>query len=66
MAVTKDYGARNYGARDIIIESMGVVAGILTAAFVLLVFAGALDFGGGIAVKVNQQTVQSPANPAGE
>jgi hypothetical protein len=33
---------------------------------VLLFFAGALDFGRGIAVKVNQQTVQSPANPAGE
>ena len=66
MTVTKDYGARNYGARDMIIESLGVIAGILTVAFVLLFFAGALDFGRGIAVKVNQQTVQSPANPAGE
>jgi len=61
MAVTKNYGARNYGARDLIIESMGLIAGILTAAFVLLVFAGAPDLGRGITVKVNQPTVQTPS-----
>jgi hypothetical protein len=36
MAVTKNYVARNYRARDIIIESMGLIAGILVAAFVWL------------------------------
>lgn len=64
MAVRKNYGARNYGARDLIIESMGLIAGILTAAFVLLVFAGALDFDRGITVKVNQPTVQTPSGAA--
>ena len=43
---------------------MGVIAGILTAAFVLLVFAGALDFDRGITVKVNQPTVQTPSGAA--
>jgi len=65
MAVTKNYDARNYGARDLIIEGMGLIAGILTATFVLLVFAGALDFGRGVTVKVNQPTVQSPG-PVGK
>jgi hypothetical protein len=64
MAVTKDYGARNYGARDLIVESMGLTAGILTAVFVLLVFAGALDPGRGISVTVNQPTVQTPSGAA--
>jgi hypothetical protein len=63
MAVTKSYVARNYGARDIILESVGLIAGILVVAFVLLFFAGALDFGRDISVTVNQ-AVQSPAHIA--
>lgn len=66
MAVTKNYGARNYGARDLIVESMGLIAGILIVAFVLLFLAGALDFGRDITVKVNQPTVQNPADSAGK
>lgn len=66
MAVTKNYGARNYGARDLIIESMGLIAGILIVAFVLLFLAGTLDFGPDITAQVNQPTMQSPADPAGK
>ncbi len=57
MAVTKNYIARNYGARDLVIESVGVIAGILAVTLVLLFFAGALDLGPGI--KITQPAVQS-------
>ena len=57
MAVTKNYIARNYGARDLVIESVGVIASILAVALVLLFFAGALDLGPGI--KITQPAVQS-------
>ncbi len=66
MTVTKNYVARNYGPRDLIIESMGLIAGILAAAFVLLFLAGVLDFGRDISVTVNQPAGQSSAHVAGE
>ena len=57
MAVTKNYIARNHGARDLVIESVGLIASILAVALVLLFFAGALDLGPGI--KITQPAVQS-------
>jgi hypothetical protein len=41
MAVTKNYIARIHGARDLVMESVGLIACILAVALVLLVFAGA-------------------------
>ena len=57
MAVTKNYIARNHSARDLIIESVGLIASLLAVALVLLFFAGALDLGPGI--KITQPAVQS-------
>lgn len=65
MAVTKNYAERNYGARDFIVESVGLIAGILIVAFVLLFFAGGLDFGPDITAKVNQTAVQNLADSTG-
>jgi hypothetical protein len=60
MTMTKAYLARNRPARDRVIESMSLVAGIIAVALVLLFFAGALDFGPGI--KITQSAVQSSAS----
>jgi len=60
MTVTKSYVARNYGVRDRIIDNLGAVAAVLVVGFVLLYFAGVLDFGSDISVTVNQASMQSP------
>lgn len=62
MVVTKNYVARNHGARDLAIEILGLIASILAVALVLLFFAGGLDLGPGI--KITQPAVH-PANIAG-
>jgi hypothetical protein len=58
MTVTKSYVARNYGARDRIIDNLGVVAAVLVAGFMVLYFAGVLDFGRDISVTVHQASMQ--------
>jgi hypothetical protein len=60
VTVTKSYVTRNYGVRDRIIDNLGAVAAVLVVGFVLLYFAGVLDFGRDISVTVNQASMQSP------
>ena len=65
MAVTKDYAARNYGVRDLVIEGLEVTAGILIVAFVMLLLSGFLGYGQFITAKVSQLTTQSQADSVG-
>jgi hypothetical protein len=65
MAVTKDYAARNYGVRDLVIEGLEVTAGILIVAFVMLFLSGVLGSGQFITAKVSQTTAPSQADSVG-
>jgi len=65
MAVTKDYAAKDYGVRDLIIEGVEITAGILIVAFVMLFLSGVMGSGQFITAKVSQPTAQSQADSVG-
>jgi hypothetical protein len=62
MAVTKAYLARNLWLRDRVIERLGLIAGVLTVALVLLYVSGALHVGREVNVELKQPTMQAHAN----
>jgi flagellar biosynthesis protein FliR len=66
MAVTKDYAARNYGVRDLVIEGLEVTVGILIVAFVMLFLSGVLGSGQFISAKVSLPTAQSQVDSVGQ
>ena len=59
MTVTKEYLARNHGARDRIIESLSLIMAIVIVALVLLFLAGGFNSGPPIRIATGQSSAPS-------